>query len=406
MLYSSGMPCSRHSSPGAQPAAAPVKRSHIRSRLGLDRRRRARRVQLEQEGPVARAPLEQRLGVTRALGVVQVVAPRGDRGEQVPVFAVDPLLGLRPRAQTGKRLACCQMGQEFLDVRRRQSPLVCPPMGRRRQLQGGALAGADQEETLAVLRHAVVGGVQDRVGGGVSDLLDPLDQRAEERRRAVAVGEAIDVLHEIGRRAQRGQETQEVAQQPGPRVPSFALVLQVESRLRERHARRTADQQINLAAGDLQFPHHSRRLQFRDVERLHLRQRRVPALAVAVERAHRDRVILDRIEDLAAGGLAAAVEAPRAREERDGPRLGGGHQTGRSMAGSPRVPLIVPAGATRSMFVAIPRNLKQRTGCHAREATAAPRRGPRHSIRRLCRPPLTQRPERLPELTLGFALVE
>ena len=47
----------------AQPAVVPVERADVRAGLGLDRGRGPGRVELQQERPVAAAPLEQRLGV-------------------------------------------------------------------------------------------------------------------------------------------------------------------------------------------------------------------------------------------------------------------------------------------------------------------------------------------------------
>ena len=75
----------------------PVKRTDVGPGLPLDGRCGPLRVELEEEGPVARAPLEEWVWVATLLGEVEVVITRRDLGQQVSEPASDLLavLGLR-----------------------------------------------------------------------------------------------------------------------------------------------------------------------------------------------------------------------------------------------------------------------------------------------------------------------
>ena len=68
---------------------SPMKWANVRTGLPLQHGVPAPRIELEEEGgPVARAPLEQRLRVALVRCVVQVVAPGRDVREQVAIFSV------------------------------------------------------------------------------------------------------------------------------------------------------------------------------------------------------------------------------------------------------------------------------------------------------------------------------
>jgi len=72
--------------------------------LGLDGGRGLAGRQLQQERPVAAAPLEERVCVAAFGRVVQVVLPRRNLGQQVPVAASDVLARLRLGDQVGERI--------------------------------------------------------------------------------------------------------------------------------------------------------------------------------------------------------------------------------------------------------------------------------------------------------------
>src|SRR5438105_3853315 len=66
-----------------EPPALPMERPYPRARLRLDRWRRLIRVELEQEIPVARTPLKQRLRVSALRGEVEVVLARRHLREEM-----------------------------------------------------------------------------------------------------------------------------------------------------------------------------------------------------------------------------------------------------------------------------------------------------------------------------------
>ena len=141
-----------------QSAVLPVERTDVWAGLGLDRRGRAARVELQQEGPIAATPVEDRVGVAALSGEVQIVVAGRDLGQEVLPLAADHLLWLEGGLEPRKRLADGDVrpldipggpALPFAAVRR---------LGKRRRRQ--TLAGADDEEPRPQLRNAVVSGVE------------------------------------------------------------------------------------------------------------------------------------------------------------------------------------------------------------------------------------------------------
>src|SRR5262249_30321625 len=87
------------------PAGRPAQRPAVRTRLPMDRRRWASRIELEQERPGAGAPREERVRMARVRRVVQVVPARRDLGEQMAPLAVDGLFGLWIGREIRQRVA-------------------------------------------------------------------------------------------------------------------------------------------------------------------------------------------------------------------------------------------------------------------------------------------------------------
>ena len=73
----------------------PMERPDPRSRLALDRRGRPIGMQLQEEAPVAAAPLELRVRMSALLREVEVVLARRNLAKRIGVGAVNDLLGLR-----------------------------------------------------------------------------------------------------------------------------------------------------------------------------------------------------------------------------------------------------------------------------------------------------------------------
>src|SRR5947209_7650412 len=98
------------------------------------------------------------------------------------------------------------------------STFMRPPMRLGRQIQVPAVARADHEQALPVLRHAVVRGVEHTVGARVAELEDPIQQGLEERCRSVSVCQPEDVLDEVRLRSKGGKEPQIIAEKPSLRI--------------------------------------------------------------------------------------------------------------------------------------------------------------------------------------------
>ena len=80
------------------------------------------------------------------------------------MFAVHLLSGLWSSPQPAKGFAGRHMREEVVYVVRRSPALMLSPMGRGRQVKGLAIPATNDEESLTVLRDAVIGGIKHLVG--------------------------------------------------------------------------------------------------------------------------------------------------------------------------------------------------------------------------------------------------
>lgn len=221
----------------------PVERADVRTGLRLDRRGRPMGVELQQEGPIAGAPLEDRFCVAPLGGEVEVVLARGDLGQEVAPTAANDLLALRFCDQPGERVS-------RRDVRQWPAlggaPLPRPMVRRLGQLgELLALARADDEQPRPGLRHAEVGGVEHLPVACVSSRSDLIEEAGEGwPARPVVERQRIHVLQHEEPRPRLREHPRVRLQEGRCRVDTFALPVEPEARLRERHARRAAHEEV------------------------------------------------------------------------------------------------------------------------------------------------------------------
>src|SRR5579864_5100320 len=144
---------------------------NVGDRLALDSGCWAVRVKLQKEGPVAASPLEQPFRMSRLGREVEVIASRRYLRKEVAVQSIDLLARLRSSAKALKCFSRRLVRKKFTDIGRGHAPLVRSPMCCLGQIES-LTSGSDDEQPLAVLRHAIIGGVEDSVGDPVASFLE------------------------------------------------------------------------------------------------------------------------------------------------------------------------------------------------------------------------------------------
>ena len=284
-----------------------MERPDGRAGLRLDGPRRPVLGELEQEAPEAPAPAKQPHPFA-ALGVPEVVTALGDRRQQLGPLAAHAQLGtLVVFADVGKRVpgrhVCRETGEDLLPVLRQRLVGGCG------EAEVDPIARANDEDPLAQLRHAVVGGIEPRhreAVAGAPLAIEVVDRAPDqlEPLALAAVGQTGDVFEQEGTGEGVAQHPQVGAERAGARVVEAQRVaLGPVAGLRERLAGRAADQHVGITLGE---PGGGKQLV------------RADGVDVAVENGPRaigaegdDRlgIELDRGRGVKARGLEAEVEA-------------------------------------------------------------------------------------------------
>ena len=273
-----------------------------------NRPRRQALGQLQQEAPIAAPPAEQRQA-SSSVGVKQIVLALRDGWQQI-----GPLPGDRQRRVV--------VELEISDgVPGGSSGLTAArPVSRSGKLERLSLALSHQKDPLALLRSAMIGGVEDLEAEAVSGLgfaIDAIDRTAQQIQafRLVLVGQPRHVLQQKGARLGFLEHPQ-VAQRRGARIVQASRVAAGPvTGFAERLAGRTADQQVRVAG--LQA---GRRQDLAGGNRVDVPLDDRP-VAVVAERPAGVPVELDRYARLEAGGFQPKVQPAGSREQTDDRRF-------------------------------------------------------------------------------------
>ena len=288
-------------------AAAPVEGADRRAGLRLNGPGRAVLGQLQEERPEARAPAEEALPAAAA-GVPEVGLTLGDGRQQTGPLAAHLQGGI---VQVLRQVAERVPGRaQRLEALAQEVGLGQVGMRGRRKAKWRAVPGADQKDTLAHLRHAIVRGVELGDGWGIGgprasvDRLDAVEQEPESLALGVERHPG-HVLEQEGTRPRVAQHPQVLLQRAGAGiVQALGLAAGPEPGLREGLAGRTADQDIGLSGLE------ARRLQ--DLVRregVDVAPQHRPARTVLGERLTAHGVQLDGHAGLEARRLEAEVKA-------------------------------------------------------------------------------------------------